>query len=274
MNSTFMKINIAVTVVSLLYLLLLYFGYIRLFRLQNGSCEQFSKTYLKTPRAQSKGKLIVSMGTDKTEFSEIKPSLNSILDQTVHADQLILSVFKDSQIEIPQYLSDSKILITHRVCDNYGDLMCLLSPLLREKDGDAKIILLNDKQLYGEDFIETLVDASEQSPNSVIFTSGYNGKKSLEKGEKVSTPYSNDVIDMSGGVLVKPKFFQEDVFSFENSPNGIDRNPDVFLSSYLHKHGVQITEISYKENFRKMKELIPGSDKAIGYYAALFPSFN
>jgi hypothetical protein len=274
MNSTFMRINIAVTVVSLLYLLLLYFGYIRLFRLQTGSCEQFSKTYLKTPRAQSRGKLIVSMGTDKNHFSEIKLSLNSILDQTVHADQLILSVFKDSQIEIPQYLTDSKILIMHRLCDDYGDLMCLLSPLLREKDGEAKIILLTDKQIYGEDFIETLVDASEQSPNSVIFTSGYNGKKSLEKGGKVSTPYSNDVIDMSGGVLIKPKFFQEDIFSLENSPNGIHRNPDVFLSSYLHKQGVKFTEISYKENFRKMKELLPGSDKAIGYYAALFPSFN
>jgi hypothetical protein len=230
--------------------------------------------YLKTPRTQSSGKVIVSIGTEKSDFSEIRPMINSILDQTVHVDQITLSVKKGSVLAIPEYLERERIIISHKVCEDYKGLLCILSPLLREKDADTKIILVTDNQIYGEDFIETLVDASEKSPNAVIFTRGYNAKKSITMNEKVDVPHDNDVIDITGGVLVKPKFFDEDILNLESQPENIENAPDVFLSSYLHKKNVDFVEIKYNENFRRMKEMLPGSDKTIGYYAALFPSFN
>lgn len=274
MGNGFMSINIVLTTLSLLYIVLLYFGYIRLFKLRTYSCEEFSKAYLKTPRTQSKGKVIVSIGTNKTNFSDIKPTINSILDQTVHADQIILSTQKPTDIVVPDYLVSQRIINVHRMCENYKGLLCLLSPLIREKDADTKIILVSDNQVYGEDFIETLVEASEQAPNSVIFTRGYNAKKSLALGEKVYTPHENDVIDLTGGVLVKPKFFEEDILNLESQPENIENNPDVFLSSYLHKKKIHFVEIKYNENFGKTKKLLPDSDKLVGYHAALFPSFN
>jgi hypothetical protein len=229
------------------------------------SCENYTKTYLKLPRVTSKGKVIVSFYGKK--FPEL--TLKSVLDQTVHPDQLIIT-----SPDVPKELTDKRVVVVHTLSTDYECLTPLLSPLLREKDGDAKIIIVDSNQVYGKDFIETLVEASEISPDAVIFTKGYNAKKSLEKGEKVRDPYNNDIIDVTGGVLVKPKFFQEDVFNIEGNPKAEKFNLDVFLSSYLKRKGVSEVEIRYDENLREIKTLPHDSQHLISYYATIFPSFN
>ena len=271
MNDRMMKFQIVMMIISIIYVFLEYYGYWRYMQLRYRTCEGYAKNYLKSPRAESKGKLIVSMGTRIDNFDLLKATMNSILDQTVHPDQIILSLPKSSSLIIPSLFKNDKILIVHQLSTDYGNLNALLSPLLREKDGDAKIILVTDNQIYGTDLIETLVDASEKTPNSVIFTKGYNARQTTLKGYKVDVPYTNDVIDVTGGVLIKPKFFGPDVFEFDDHQS---QNIDNFLSTYLHQKHVVFTQIKYEENFRKFTEISSDGRSTLSYYAALYPSFN
>lgn len=269
-----LKLQILFSICSILYLILAYYGYIRYLSLHMLPCEKYAKTYLEVPRALGKSKIIISIGTDNTDFEHLKPTLNSILDQTVRPDQIILSNSIGKMPNIPSFLQTNKILILHNLQADYKQLNPLLSPLSREKDAETKIIIISESQIYGTDFVETLVEESDKLPNSVVFVKGYNAKKSLEKGERVSTPYDNDVIDVSGGVLIKPKFFEEDILDIENQPKNVLENIDVFLSSYLHKKKIQMSQINYNENFKKNNKLSPDSAKLISYNAILFPSFS
>lgn len=264
-NDLFIRMNLVISVLTLVYLLMSYYGYVRFFNMCMKSCESYSKDYLKLPRVTSKSKVLVSLYA--REFPEML--VKSILDQTVHPDQIIIT-----SPAIPSFLSDNKILVVHSTPGNYESLTPLLSPLSREKDGEAKIIIVDSRQVYGKDFVETLVEASENSPDAVIFTKGYNAKKSFDKGEKVDVPYENDVIDVSGGVLIKPKFFGAEIFEIDGVSNAARKDLDVFLSSYLRKKSVSMVQIKYDENFHKIKTISDESLNLISYYAAFFPSFN
>lgn len=274
MPSKFVKLNILIMLLSLLWIVLAYYGYVRYVKLRSGSIDNYAKEYLKSPRASTKHKIIVSMTTTTGNLENIKTSINSILDQTVHADQIIISIPENKDIVLPDYVKNNHIILVHKLTKDYGKSAGILSPLVREKDGEALIILVDDEGIYGSDFIETLVDASNQNPNSVIFVSGYNAKELAVNKQKVNNPESNDIISVPDGVLIKPKFFHEDIFNLEESPHDIINTPDVFLTSYLRKNHVNMVQIRYDENFRKFKYVLPNSERNISYYAALFPSFK
>uniref|UniRef100_A0A6C0KQD3 Glycosyltransferase 2-like domain-containing protein n=1 Tax=viral metagenome TaxID=1070528 RepID=A0A6C0KQD3_9ZZZZ len=274
MPSKFVKLNILILVLSLLWIVLAYFGYVRYVKLRTGSLDHYAQEYLKTPRANTKNKIIVSMTTTTGNLENIKASVNSILDQTVHSDQIIISIPEDKDIVLPDYIKNNHIVLVHKLSKDYGKSASIFSPLLREKDGEALIILVDDAGIYGSDFIETLVDTSNQNPNSVIFVSGYNGKELAVNKTKVNNPESNDIISVPDGVLIKPKFFNDDIFNLEDSPQDIINTPDVLLSSYLKKHNINSVQIRYDENFRKFKYVLPNSERNISYFASLFPSFK
>ncbi len=274
MPSTFVKLQIAITVLSLLWIILAYYGYVRYAKLRMSSCESYAKEYLKTPRVNTKRKVIISMTTTTSNLENIKTCVNSLLDQTVHPDQIIISIPEDRDIILPNFIKNNHIILVHKLNKDYGKSSAILSPLIREKDGEALIIIVDDDGVYGNDFIETLVDASEQKPDSVIFISGYSAKELVNTKIKVDKPEANDIISIPDGVLIKPKFFNDDIFNIEDGPNGLENTPDVVLSSYLHKNKVDLVQIHYDENFRKFKYPLPNTDRNVSYYAALFPSMK
>ena len=275
MPSKIVMLQIAFSVFSLFYILLAYYGYVRYLNLKMKSCESYAKDYLKIPRSPTKHKVIVSMTTRTNNFENIKPTVNSLLDQTVHPDQIIISTPPDIQLQLPDFIRKNNIILVHHLTNDYGKSSNFLSPLLREKDGEAMIILVDDSGIYGTDFVESMVAASEEAPNSVIFVSGYNAKKSAEQKRKINNHSEpNDVISTADGVLIKPKFFDESIFNVMDGPGDLENTPDVLLSSYLHKHNIPMYEMKYDENFRKFHHPLPNNDRNLTFYASLFPSFK
>lgn len=272
--SPFMRLQIVLLIISIIYIFLSYFGYVRFYKLHNRSCEAYARDYLNLPRVDVKNKVIVSIATKAKDMKEIQPTINSILDQTVHPDQIIISIPESQDFTMPSFLKDNRIIFIHKVANNFDKSSSFLSPLLREKDGDAIIVVVDDKGVYGPDFLETLIAASNSNPDNVIFIKGYKASALISESEKVDAPYINDIISVLDGVLIKPKFFDIDILSFEHTPAGLETNPDILLSSYLHKHKIPITQIKYNENFRKKELILPNSDKYISYYASIFPSFT
>ena len=275
MNKQMLMLYIAISVFSLILIILTYIGYTRYMKLSLCSCESYAKSYEKLPRVQSDNKVIVSIFTRKDDINSIKTSINSLLDQTVHPDQIIISIPPNTEnIKAPDYIKKNKIINIHKLSSEYGGSSNLISPILREKDGNALIILVSDDHAYGPDFVETLVDESKKHPDSIIYVAGYNSKIFSETGKKVDNAKENDIIEVSKGVLVKPAFFDSSIIE-EN--DNIKDTPNLLLSVNAHKKGVKLHKVDYNENlsFNKNKDNEESSERNIApYYAIHLPSYN
>ena len=267
MTRNMMILYITISVLSLVWIILSYYGYVRYLKLNIFSCEHFAKSYLKLPKANSTSKIIVSLSTSFNNLKNIKPTINSLLDQTVHPDQIILSVDNiESQSIIPIYLTGNNIIIVHKLSKAYGKCVNFISPLLRERDANTKIILVDDGQVYGIDFLETIIDASNENPNKAIYVKGYNAKKFVNEN-KFEGP--DNVIDIHHGVLISPSFFSNDVIETLHTPLSA---PNAVLSAHLIKNKVSIHKINYKENFinKFTSREIENEKMGIIFYAVYF----
>lgn len=253
---------------SLIWIILCYYGYDRKMYLRFFSLESYAEKYQKLPRVQSKRKVIVSLSTSKKNLNDIKATMNSILDQTVHPDQIILST--QEQVQIPEYLKTNNILLLHSLAKDYDQIAPLVSPLLREKDADTQIIVLNvdNGNVYGKDLIQSLVEESEKNPNSIIYIKGYEGRKFADHGKKVDNPQTNDIVNINHGVLVKPKFFNADILTAKGT-----YAPNATLSAFATR--VPLQKLEYKDSFIQ-KENSNDENEKMGamFYASKLKSFK
>ena len=151
---------ITLTVISLIIAFLSFFGIFRYFNLHFKSSENFINNYKKLDNPKSNSKIIISIGTTGKKLKNIRPMLNSILDQTVKVNQIFINIPECSyKYDIP---NDYKNIFTILPCGkNYGNATKFIPTLLREDSADTKIIFLENNYIYGKDFIETLINESD-----------------------------------------------------------------------------------------------------------------
>ena len=113
-----------------------------------------------------KGKVVVSVVADPKDFDRLKPVLNSILDQTVRVDRIGVVVPLKNEKDVPEFIKN--IANIFPAGKNYGDGTALIPILLKEKECDTIIIALSSNVIYGKDFIEKMVDESEDNPDTVL----------------------------------------------------------------------------------------------------------
>lgn len=182
-------IFLIISILALVYMFLAHYGIIRNYRLKNSPLESFTHKYGRLPKADKNRVVIVfTIGTDNLEKSldKLNPFLNSILDQTVRVDDIaIVLPSSHSLTRLPKKYSFLSPYY-HEV--DYGESACLVTTVLREPESDTKIILVSPDKMYGKEFIQAMIESSNESPEKVI-----------EGGEKE--------------ILVKPKFFNEEISS-------------------------------------------------------------
>lgn len=255
MNRSLVIFSIAISLLSVVFMFLQYMGYVRYCQLCMNSSESYAEAYKGTPRAEYKGKIVVSISPSTTDLNDIKPFLNSILDQTVHTDQIAINLHDKTNYVIPDFIKNTDLISIYKVPENYYDAAKLIAPLLREKNGDCLLILLNDQVVYGKDFIESVVEEVNKSPNSAICCS-VNGK----------------LIDTSMGVAVKPNFLPADTIDALKGPIDVCKDFDVFVSANLAKKKTPVKAINYKDNLKRQKENVNESrrDRLMSFFAAYF----
>ena len=265
MNSKLIFISIGLSLLSVVFIFLSYYGLTRLYKIHTGQCEAFAKGYLKLQKAPTTRKIVVSIAGDN--FEKLKPTIKSLFDQTFRPDQIIISIPPNSTMDLDPFINENKLITVHKLAKDYGKCCNIMSPLLREKDGDAIIILASQNTVYGPDFIENMVEESEKNPDCVIYVSGYNAKYFIDTGKKESD--NSDVIDVDYGVIIKPKFITENILDDQAF---ID-NPNVFLSAHINKNNICMKRINYGENF-VTKHPIDNEKLAIQFYANSLNSFK
>jgi hypothetical protein len=263
-----MIIFMILSLISLVWIILSYYGYDRFLMVRIFGFQSYSEKYIDLPKAKSDKKVVVSLFTKKQNLEDIRPTINSILDQTVRPDQITLSCNK--AIEMPDCISKNFVILQHVLSKDYADISPLLSPLLREKDADSKIIVLkaDSGNIYGKDLIQVLVEESEKYPDSIIYVKGYIARHFVDTAKKIDNPETNDIIEIDYGVLVKPKFFKEDVLMTKSI-----QAANATLSAYssdTHKQKINYTDsfIFQKHNDKEAEKL-----GAI-YYASRLSSFK
>jgi hypothetical protein len=185
---TFQIISLIFSIFALIYMFLVRYGFFRYYRLKEDSTEKYLEKYTSLEKP-GKDKVVVAFSADEKSLSTIKPFINSILDQTIKVDDIAITIPEKEKDKIPEDMK--KVLNIHTYNKDYDDAGNLILSVLREPEGETKIIILEPNVIYGEDFIQSIVEESESYPNSVIFADG------------------------KRGILVKPKFFDENLAEYQ-----------------------------------------------------------
>jgi len=177
----FLILSLLISVISLAYIILERQGVIREWKLKHRQPESYLNNYTKLPKAD-KDKVVVCFST---ENNVPKQFLNSLLDQTVKVDEIILNTPYKSMNKLSPDLK--KILSVHGYSKDYDTAVNLIYSVLSEPEADTKIILVDPSIIYTIDFVETMVDKSQKNPENIV--------------------YGNKNQDVKHGILIKPKFF-------------------------------------------------------------------
>lgn len=185
-------ISLVLSVLALIYLVMAHYGMLRYIKLHVTPTETYVSDYMKLPKA-SKDRVTICFSASVTELSKMKPFINSILDQTIRVDDIGLTIpYKDIN-KVPKNLKKVLSLYGYtKDYDNAGNLVC---SVLREPEANTKIIVVEPNMIYGQDFVESMVEESEKNPDKII----YADKSKLPKW----------------GILLKPKFFDDKISNYE-----------------------------------------------------------
>lgn len=250
--------SIVLTLFSLIYTILQYYGVIRYIKLKRQCTEKYSDSYLKLPRADSKGKVVVSMYIDSDSIDN-NITIKSILDQTVHPDHIIIVSKHD--ITLPDSLKKNNLVVLQKTNENLGRAAAFMIPLQTQKDEDTKIIVVTDGVVYGTDFIESLIEESEKLPDNMVFVEMYDPSAYIERSKFVRARPNyqiRGVIRVSSGVLIKPKFFKKFVNTI--SPH-MFKAPDALLTVNALYNNIEMSKADFNEIIRVVPEAVNESEK-------------
>jgi hypothetical protein len=223
-KKTMIIISLISAVLSLIYVILNYFGLIRYISLYLFPVEGYSKNYKNLDKI-SDYRTVISLTTTPEQMKNLTPTIKSLLDQTVKVNLISVIVPYGNKYKLPSKLKDS-VSIFRCGTDN-GSLNCLLPAILREGESTTRIITLGAGKIYGKDFIEILLNSSDKNPNTIIYEN------------------NKDYINLMNGVVFCTSFFDEKILDV---PNNIE--PNEWVNKYFKSFPKE--KINYSENYKSM----------------------
>ena len=190
------------------------------------STENFINKYEKLPTYNTKNVSII-ISTEPEKINSLKPVINSILNQTMKVNRIILTLSQKNSDQtdlIPEYMK--KVIGIYDMGKNSKNWCRDVLPiLLSEEEEDSTLIILKDNTVYGMDFIEKLLTKSENNPDSVLVASKNNA------------------------ILLKPTHY-----NYED----ISKNKGTCDEKWLLNNAKKVKHIKYMENY---KLVFPPSSK-------------
>jgi hypothetical protein len=193
---------------------------------------------------------VVSLSTIPSRIGFILPAIRSLFDQTLPPARVILAVpghsFRENRpYRIPPQLLAVEGLTVVRAERDWGPATKLLAALRLYRDSpDQRIVYVDDDNIYPRTMLETLVRHADQRPGAAIALRGWRAPASLRFkdveivfGSAIGSPQRVDVVTGCGGVLVQPRFFDDDAFALQDRSHAFYTD-DVWLSGHLARRGV------------------------------------
>lgn len=170
MKKCLLALSIIISIITLFTLILSYFGIIRYISVHFKETKNLAEKYSEKSKSNhfKDDKVVVSMFSYDPFKENLKPVINSILDQTIKIDSILLFTNDKINKTIPKYIEYTSQLIPSESDYCYGNN--IIPVILKEKSRNVIIIPIKNK-IYGEDYIETLLEYSSKNPSSSIFSS-------------------------------------------------------------------------------------------------------
>lgn len=169
-KKTIVILSLVSAIISFVWLMLNYFGVIRYIGMYSSSTEKYIANYKKLEKASPDSRVVIIFSDDypvlKQDIKKLKPVLLSLLDQTVRVNEIALTIPYHLRGEYDEF--KDILNIYYRSVKYPRGIGNLVPTLLREDEGDTKIIIVDANTIYGKDFIEDIVENSNKSPEYVI----------------------------------------------------------------------------------------------------------
>lgn len=256
---------VILVVVIVIVVLLWVFEIPRYLRMDKHTVDAAIQGYHSKPKA-SKSRVVVTMTTIPPRVEYLKPTIMSLLDQSVRVDEIALNIpwksRKGQRYQLPAWLSEIPIVKIHRVPKDLGPGTKIL-PTLKRESKDTRVIAVDDDNIYASKMIEKLVQEFDKYDGKCAITN-YGMKLSQSSHDHTALgdvkfhyrfPYRWDRIlkCMSGarevdflqgcsGFLVTPKMFLKGVHDLNSGPSEAVNVDDMWLSGWLHLNNVEIRQ--------------------------------
>lgn len=187
-------------------------------------------------------KLIVSLTSFPQRIGSIHKTINTILDQTVKPDEVILWLaekqFPNKEMDLPKELLKLRDLgLTIDWCEDLRSYKKLI-PTLRKYPNDI-IVTADDDVYYQEDWLESLYNSYLKDPQNihtrricVISFDGNNFKVSPinnpDFSKNIPTGFLNQQVGC-GGVLYPPNSLHKDIYNVDLIKSLIPTHDDVYF---------------------------------------------
>ncbi len=205
-----------------------------------------------------KKKLIVSLTSYPPRFKTLPLVLNSILNQSIQVDKIILWIEKKDKSKL-----NSNILnfqgIKIEFCENDLFSYKKIIPVLR-KYKNHNIITFDDDVIYNNDSVEKLVRQSQKYPNDIIANCIHKIKlinsfpvkyKLWERNYKKQTKYA--FFTGGAGVLFPPGCFYKDISKKNYFMKIAPKADDIWLNWMAKLSGTKIRYSHINRNYEFIK---------------------
>lgn len=167
MNNIYIILSLLVSILSVVWIILTYFGIVRYISIHCRSPESWIESFQKLEKAGTKGERVVANITikNKSDLEKLPKAVASLLNQTLRIDEIGVNLPK-SLGPLPKGLD--KIVRTYPISLTTCEKDDCLPSVLREGNINTLIINVQPDIVYGIDYIEDLIDLSVQNPDTVI----------------------------------------------------------------------------------------------------------
>jgi len=129
---------------------------------------------------------------------------------------------------------------------DWGPATKLLPALRAEREHpETLIIVVDDDNIYPREMVSTFVCFSQTLPHAALCFRGRRVPPSARWrdtravfGTRVDVPTPMDVVTGCGGYLVKPRFYDDDVFDYHGAPPSAFFVDDIWFSGHLARRGI------------------------------------
>jgi hypothetical protein len=221
---TIIIISLVSAVLSLIYVLLSYYGLTRYFILYLFPINGYLENYKKLDKI-GKNRTIISMTATPEQMKKLTNTVKSLLDQTVKVDLISLILPNGNDYKLPNELKN--YVSVFRCDQNQGMLNCLSTAIIRESDSNTCIITLGAGTVYGKDFIETILEEYEKNTEKIVYVNNKN------------------YMDLTKGIIFSTNFFNEDFLEVPKDVNG-----NKWINDYFKDF--QQKRINYIDNYKSI----------------------
>lgn len=201
-------------------------------------------------------RIVVSMTSIPERINDLKYTVKSILKQSLQPDEIAINIplktLKGKEYIIPEWMMRISKVKLYRPEVDLGPATKLL-PTLKREHPDTKIMVVDDDVVYPPTLLETLVKVSNRNPNKAVTTypkrliyRGLNEPPTAGHGwswvtaQRLNGLGRSDIVLGVFGFLVKPRFFTDDVFNYDDKPKEAIWVDDIHISGQLWLNGIEI----------------------------------